>query len=501
VISIDVLHDEVLLEIFHFYVDDAPINAWQSLVHVCRRWRSVVFGSPCRLNLRLKCTLRTPARDNLNVWPALPILIKEAIFLTSGLDNIVAALERSDRVCHIGLWGPYSPMEKLFEAMQVPFPELTDLILKLYGVTMSVFPDSFLGGLTPRLKTLQLGRIPFPGLPNLLSSTPHLIDLHLLNIPNSGYISSEVMVAALSTLTSLGSLKLEFEFPRSHPDPASQRLTRTVLPALKEFWFRGDNEYLEDLMTRIDAPRLNILYITFFDLILFDTPQFTQFINRTPSLKAFERAHITFDGIAAGASLSSQTSGHRLLDVRIPCGELNWQLLSLKRIITSSLPPLSTPEDLYISETDDLEPGWLETINSTLWLELLHPFSAVKNLYLSEKVAPHVVPVLQELVGGSATEVLPILQNIFLENLQPSGIVQEGVEQFIAMRQITSHPIAVSYWDRRIRVRRLIYKCRLLTFMVYLPPTNFFALVYWASLIYSPCMSRLMSRRIEATQP
>ena len=52
-----------------------------------------------------------------------------------------------------------------------------------------------------------------------------------------------------------------------------------------------------------------------------------------------------------------------------------------------------------------------------------------------------------ELVGGGATEVLPILQNIFLEELQSSGPVQEGIQQFVAARQVTSHPITVSRWD------------------------------------------------------
>ena len=45
------LPDDVLLELFHFHVDKAwnedgyeeEMEAWQSLVHVCRRWRSVVF--------------------------------------------------------------------------------------------------------------------------------------------------------------------------------------------------------------------------------------------------------------------------------------------------------------------------------------------------------------------------------------------------------------------------------------------------------------------------
>jgi len=64
-VTIDVLPDVVLLEIFDCYVDksreeeeeDSPgIQAWHTLVHVCRKWRSVVFGSPRRLDLRLFCT-------------------------------------------------------------------------------------------------------------------------------------------------------------------------------------------------------------------------------------------------------------------------------------------------------------------------------------------------------------------------------------------------------------------------------------------------------------
>ena len=77
------------------------IEEWQTLVHVCRRWRRVVFGSPHRLDLRLLCSNETPARDTLYVWPALPLFIAcdgtpESVY------NIVAALERSDRVCDIG---------------------------------------------------------------------------------------------------------------------------------------------------------------------------------------------------------------------------------------------------------------------------------------------------------------------------------------------------------------------------------------------------------------
>jgi hypothetical protein len=81
------------------------------------------------------------------------------------------------------------------------------------------------------------------------------------------------------------------------------------------------------------------------------------------------------------------------------------------------------------------------------WLGLLHPFTAVKNLYLSEQIAACIAPVLQDLVGSRSTEVLPGLENIFLEGgLESSGPVQEGIGQFVAARQVTTHPIAVTRW-------------------------------------------------------
>ena len=94
---------------------------------------------------------------------------------------------------------------------------------------------------------------------------------------------------------------------------------------------------------------------------------------------------------------------------------------------------------------------WKDNIDYAPWLELLHSFPAVKNLHLSKELAPCVVPALQDLVGGGTTVVFPTLQNIFLEELEESGLVQDGIGKFVAARQVTtSHPIAVSRWDRRL---------------------------------------------------
>jgi hypothetical protein len=82
--TISMLTDDVLLETYNFYVIEGfrllsrrriEGSRWQMLAHVCRRWRSVVFQSPQRLNLRLFCTPQTRVRDILDVWPTLPLIV------------------------------------------------------------------------------------------------------------------------------------------------------------------------------------------------------------------------------------------------------------------------------------------------------------------------------------------------------------------------------------------------------------------------------------------
>ena len=464
--SIDILPEEVLLTIFGCLADGPPyaekkaIESWQSLVHVCRQWRSIVFGSPRRLNLRLVCTSRTPARDMLDIWPTFPLVILGNVFDTSGVNNIIAVLERSDRVCKIDLdFDPCLQLQKVSAAMRRPFPELTSLKLCSgdgNDTTVSVLPDTFLCGSAPRLRDLRLIRIPFPGLPKLLLSATHLYDLTLYDIPHSGYFSPEAMVAALSALTSLEKFQLQFQSPQSHPHRTSRRpppLTRTVLPVLSQLTFEGVSEYLDDLVARIDTPRLEMLYMDFFNQILFDTPQLVQFIYRSQRLKAFEKARLTCSVDAARVMLTRHSpSNIPFIYVEIPCKELDWQISSLEQVFTLCLPPLSTLEDLYIDEdpdpNSDRKPDWQDNIENSLWLELLHSFTTVKNLYISEEFVRRVVPALQELAGSRTTVLLPTLQNIFLEGLQPSGPVQEGIGHFAAMRQATGHPIMASRWDK-----------------------------------------------------
>jgi hypothetical protein len=449
------LPDDVLLEIFDFCSLDVDrwLYAWQTLVHVCRQWRCVVFGSPHRLDLQLVCSTETPARDMLDIWPPLPLLVNADETETSGVDNVVAALKRSDRVREISITISRSQSEEVWKAMQEPLPELTFLDLESNNENepVSIIPDSFLGGSAPRLQSLKLEYIPFPGLPKLLLSATNLAELSLSSIPPSGYISPEAMATGFSALTRLEGLFLGFESSRRRPDRQSRRLpppTRSVLPALTRFKFTGPSEYLDGLVAHIDVPRLNDFSIVFFGQVdLFDTPHLVQFIRRTPYSKAFGKAHITFyfrDAVMV--NFSSQKFGRGELNLAISSKVPEWHISTSTQVCTSCLPALPTLEDLFINEgrlgVECVD--WQYYIENHQWLELLRPFIYVKNLYVSAEFVPGVVSALQE---HRTTEVLPILQNIFLEGLQPSRTVQEGIRQFVAARQLTRHPITVSFKD------------------------------------------------------
>jgi hypothetical protein len=254
------------------------------------------------------------------------------------------------------------------------------------------------------------------------------------------------MVTSLSVLTRLEVLTLRFQY-RERYDQASGRpppSTRSVLPILTRFWFKGVTGYLEDLVACIDAPRLNDLQISFFYDFVFDTPHLMRFISRTPTSRTLENARITPRFVNASLNFSSQTSGDRKINFKISCQGLEWQISFLEKICTSCLPPLSTLEDLYIYEEPLSKPDWKGDIENGLWLRILHPFTAVKNLHLSEEIALLIGPALQELAEGRTTEVLPALENIFLEGLESSGPVQEGIGKFVASRQVAIRPIAVS---------------------------------------------------------
>ena len=251
------------------------MEAWQSLVHVCRRWRNLVFVSPRRLNLHLFCKLKTPVKETLDAWPALALIFMGTMTPTSGMDNIIVALGQNNHLCQVIFRGlAVWQLEKVLATMQVPFLELTDPHLVTNDETLPVIPDSFWMDLSHVCDTSSCLAFHFRDYQNyyyLLLTLSTSLSLVFL-IPGTFYpmrwsLFSSCCPASKNFSSDSNPLNLALT---GKPDV---RLIKTFYYPRSDFFFylEGVIKYLEDLVTFIDAPQLDYCYINVFNSIDFDT--------------------------------------------------------------------------------------------------------------------------------------------------------------------------------------------------------------------------------------
>lgn len=489
--------DSVLLEIFDLCLveddcssddeDAAPLSGWQ-LAHVCQRWRYLVFASATRFDLELVCSPGTPVRKTFGSLPTLPIVINYHGEVSSkDEDNVIAALEYTDRVRRITLSGVTRALwEKLNAAMQEPFPALTHLSLagpRDQDERASVLPCKLLGGGTLRLRELYLQGMSYPSLPQFLLSARDLVKLDFIQIPLTCYLSPEEMLKGLAGLTRLESLAITFPRPSILTNLLTdQRLTATSpatpfvhLPALDKFRFRGFCEYLEGLVAQIDAPRVTIFNIEYFSQPAYHVPQLAQFLVRSEYLKApaistVEVRFIPWTDIWFCGSTSTRlinltckfnTSG--MVRGVLHSVQLFQQIsASLSNIVNLTLvgpSPASADspfggslyggsrfaaslfgETLFGRPLLEL-PGVQDSIEHIDWIGLFRPFTGVNTLYLRGELSENVIHAL-ELVGGDMTaKLLPALRALKFVREQPTV----SVNRFVSTRQNAGRPITVSY--------------------------------------------------------
>ena len=364
--------------------------------------------------------------------------------LDEGQDNIIAALERHDRVISIYIRNQKClALETFAAAMQKPFPVLRDLDLSSSAKIAPVLHKEFLGGFAPCLQSFVLNHISFPGFPRLASFAPYLASLYrldLYDIPINGYISPEAMATCLASLPSLEDLFIVFRSPLSRPDRIGlPPPMRAVLPALTRFHFKGVIEYLEDLVARIDTPALFVLYMYLFMDLMFHVPQLNKFIARTERIGPYISANITF------SATHVQTSIGRI-QLQISCKEPDWQASSMAQLYNQLSPVTSHTESLEIRKSTPGQAWQGNGIDPTQWFELFDLFPTVQELYIHDQLRPLVARALQGLTGERATEVLPTLRSIFFRGPSPPRRTREDIETFIAARQHSDHPVEV-HWD------------------------------------------------------
>ena len=467
--AIDILPDDVLLEIFNFCGVDHhqhhrtlqsfiyPELKWHRLIHVCVRWRQIIFLSPHRLDLYILCTMGSPVQKKL--WPAFPIILHYphhyphlATISSKDEANIIVALEHPDRVRSLQLSVTSSLLGKMATVTQTqkPFPLLTELWLSSEGGSLSVVPSAFLGGSAPRLRRIHLEGIPFPSFPTFFSTASDLWDLYLDSIPRTGYFSPEAMATSLAVSTRLRFLFIGFHSSTSHPnqsDNSGGRVvlpTRAVLPALSFFGFRGASEYLEALIARIDAPRIVSIRIKYFNQLVFKVPQLFRFISQTQIVKQSRTicARVNFFTSRVDMTLSSGPAGNQpiFLHLEIPCQGLDWQVSHMAEALGQSSAVLSNVRHLFIHSWY-LKPSWRDGMHDIEWLSLFRQFTGAETLRVSDQQSEDVAHALNDVTFEMVPKILTALRLLFLGG-EPAG----RVGKFITARQLAGlPPVVVAY--------------------------------------------------------
>lgn len=211
--------------------------------------------------------------------------------------------------------------------MEEPLPALTGPHVQSNEVMDLVIPDAFLAGSAPSLRYCPLEGIAFTALHRFIVSAIHLTKLWLQRIPHARYISPEMMVTCLAVLLNLEELFIGFQYPRA-PQINSPPPTRTVLPTVTYFGFKGVSEYLEDLVARINTPKLHNLNIWIFMDNIFTIPQLHGFISRAERLKL--RKRVSMESYPWSARIAIGLAPR--LHLGFKCDRLDWRVSSMAQL-------------------------------------------------------------------------------------------------------------------------------------------------------------------------
>ena len=360
------------------------------------------------------------------------------------MHNIIAALKHTDRIYDITLTLTRPLLEKLAPLMQKPFPVLQYLHLRTRDMLWSLaLPSAFLGGSAPQLRSIILLDTAFPTLPRLLLSAVDLVSLQLCEIPDM--VSPEALVLGLYATPQLESLTMRFQSPTYRRDREAARpplLNRAVLPVLSKFSFKGNSQYLEDLVARIDAPIIDEFDTILLDEIAYEIPQLTQFICRTEESSPYQISIYLLNERVVITLYFGPPSIRRTFWLKMVFDELDaadMHVLALARVCRHLSPLVSGTERLDVESMS--WPEWDETDNEIL-VGLFSPFNSVRRIEVAGTLFPSVASALARSAGEMGQMVLPALQDLHLKDTPPS---LPEIESFVAARRLSGHVVTVHY--------------------------------------------------------
>ena len=423
---------------------------WYKLAHVCQRWRKLILGSASHLGLCLVCTHGTPVAEMLAHSPHLPLVIDyidEHQNLRAGdEEEISLALEQRSYVSRVRFRMPVPNLQQLISAMEEEYPVLEYLIMGCWtrdASTTLILPQTFQA---PHLRHLVLSGFTLPIGSRLLTTAVGLVTLCLYMNRPSEYFQPNTLLRWISFLPQLETLMVVFLFPVPNRDVERQLMhtpitTHITLPNLRWFGFQGISAYLETLVRRITAPRLERLIILFFKQLTFSVPRLLQFINTTENIR-FDSAKFKFSREQVDVNFYSQEEAEKHpLSVSIHCWHLDWQVSSVGQIFSSLGQIPSTVEHLTLQH-------WVHSksseghneVDRTEWHKLFEPFNNVKTLRVGDGLVGALSLCLRLDDGELPLELLPELQELTYSGKDDAG---DAFKSFVDARQDAGRPVTL----------------------------------------------------------
>ena len=468
--SIHMLDDDSLLNVFYLYrpfllgedenQDRRLIGGdkgwdrgrwWYKLAHVCQRWRKLVLGSAAYLDVSLVCTNGTPVTDMLANSPPLPLVVDYALdeddnFIAEDEEGVILALKQNDHVRRVRLYMPPTSLQKLITTMDDEYPILEHLIIVNSTedkTTMLTFPGTLQA---PHLRHLALVSFALPIGCRLLTTAVGLVTLGLSMINPSTYFHPNTLLQWLSFMPHLETIVIGFHFP-NHSRHVEGQLTHTAitthvtLPNLCLFSFYGVTTYLEALLHRISAPRLEHLQIGCFNQLTFSVPRLLHFVGTTENLR-FKTAQFKFSDEMVGVGVyPHEEADVYALSFTVNCWQLDWQVSFVAQIFNVLSPVLSAVEHLtFEHEFHSQSSEEHNEVDPTEWRKLLRSFRNVKTLRIAEGLVEELSRCLQPDDGSLPSEMLPELQELTYSR---SGNTGGAFTSFIDACQNAGRPITV----------------------------------------------------------
>ena len=383
--------------------------------------------------------------------PPLPLLIDYTPYdeLTAeDAEGAIIALKQYDRVRRVRLNMPPTSLQKFIVAMDDEYPILEHLIIAHRAEdksTILTIPETLQA---PHLRHLALISFALPIGSRLLTTAMGLVTLCLSMVNPSTYIHPNTLLQWVSFMPQLETLIITFHFPARSRHVGGQ-FTHTAittppitLPNLRRFWFKGVTAYLEALLYRISAPRLEKFQIVFFNQLTFSVPRLLHFVGATENLR-FKTAKFKFsDGHVDLEVYPREEVEMYALFIVVNCCHLDWQVSFAAQIINALSPVLSAVEQLtFEHEVHGQSSEEHNEVDRTEWRKLLSSFRNVKTLRIATGLFEELSCCLQLDDGELPLELLPELQELTYSG---SGDTGDAFTSFINARLGAGRPITLT---------------------------------------------------------